>query len=166
MSNPPDRIAIVAAQLVRSDRRALSQAWYSALHLAESPVSSAKPRFAGSASAATGAARAGGSGTPATVATAGLARGARSGSPAPAPEVPRAAAQDPRDGRLVRALARLAERGRSAAQTVELAGGRVRLLVRDDGRTTRIVAVYVPELRVPVARAIAAAGVRLAGAAR
>ncbi len=41
-----DRIDVLTTQLAETDRRALSQAWYSALHLAERP-----PRAARSAAA-------------------------------------------------------------------------------------------------------------------
>lgn len=51
-----------------------------------------------------------------------------------------------------------------AAHTVDVDGGRVRLLVHTNGRATRIVAVCSPPLRDVVERALASARFTLAGA--
>jgi hypothetical protein len=49
-----------------------------------------------------------------------------------------------------------------AAHTVDVGGGRVRLLVHNDGRSTRIVALCSPPLRDQVERALARARFTLA----
>ena len=43
MTTAPDRIAVIAMQLARTDRRALSQAWYDALHHAQPGSKAAAP---------------------------------------------------------------------------------------------------------------------------
>ncbi len=43
MTTAPDRIAVIAMQLARTDRRALSQAWYDALHHAQPRSPAAAP---------------------------------------------------------------------------------------------------------------------------
>ncbi|MEA2722054.1 MAG: hypothetical protein QOJ39_3918, partial [Candidatus Eremiobacteraeota bacterium] len=57
-----------------------------------------------------------------------------------------------------------AARGGSASFTVNVAGGRVHLLVRSDGACTRVVAVCAPLLRERVERALAHVRFALAGA--
>jgi hypothetical protein len=67
--------------------------------------------------------------------------------------------------RIERAVAKLARRPDvPAAHTLDVAGGRVRLLVRSDGSGTRIVALCSGPLREQVERALAGARFALAGA--
>jgi hypothetical protein len=114
MTTATERVAIVATQVAQTDRRALSQAWYSALHLART-------------------------------------------------QLPHDRRRPPSDAarRIERAVATAAHR--RASQTVDLGGGRVQLLVRTDGPTTRIVAVCATEARPRVERALAQARFALAG---
>ena len=161
-------VAVVATQLADSDRRALSQAWYSALHLAEHPPAGVRARFKRAPAAAHD-----------VVLPHGRARS----------DAPRAAnARAPRDRLRVRPprawtpppsperrapkteLARCIERGltrrlprAAAAFAVRGAGGRVALIVRTDGARTRVVAVCAPPLRERVERALAHARFALAG---
>jgi hypothetical protein len=161
-------VAVIAAQVAYTDRRALSEAWYSALHLARevAPLRAPATRIvappapfpqAGRAFAAAGRDEQTPPATPQRAVRAAAPRGDGSS------ERRRPACEAER--RIGRALATLAARPRAAAaQTVELAGGRVRLLVRSDGRTTRIVALCSAALREPVQRAVASARFALAGA--
>ncbi|HEV8023011.1 MAG TPA: hypothetical protein VGP41_17170 [Candidatus Lustribacter sp.] len=65
--------------------------------------------------------------------------------------------------RIERAVAALGvRRPLPAAHTVDVVGGRVRLLVQSDGRTTRIVALCSAQLREQVERALARARFALA----
>jgi len=67
--------------------------------------------------------------------------------------------------RIARAVVTLsARRPVPAAHTVDVAGGRVRILVHTDGRATRIVALCSAPLRDTVERALASARFTLAGA--
>jgi len=159
-------VAVVATQLAQTDRRALSEAWYSALHLTrdEAPararavrVTAPAPGHAAAAHepAPHGVAQRAGA---ATSARPQRAAGARGG---PAHERRRPVTETVR--RIERAVAALTVRPNlPAAQTVDLAGGRVRLLVRSDGRTTRIIAVCSRPLREQVERALAGARFALA----
>jgi hypothetical protein len=117
MTTAPDRVSVIVAQVTRTDRRALSQAWYDALHVALTAKPSAPPRPRRTVDIS----------PPAALRL----------EPAPV---------------------------RSWAQTLELAGGRVRLLVRTDERATRIVAVCAEQHRAAVARALAGARVALGAA--
>ena len=71
----------------------------------------------------------------------------------------------PATRRIERAVVTLsARRPVPAAHTIDVDGGRVRLLVHTDGRRTRIVAVCSSPLRDVVERALASARFTLAGA--
>jgi len=165
MTTASGGVAVIAADVARTDRRALSEAWYSALHLARTavpPRASVAPRAL------------------ATNATSPMPPRHTRGEPAAAPQTPAprrgpgaritagtppAGARPERDAarRIASALAAFAGGSRIArAQTIEVAGGRVRLLVRSDGRTTRVVAVCSAALREPVERALAGARCALA----
>ena len=158
-------VAIVATQLAHTDRRALSQAWYSALHLAEHAAP--KPRSASSARVVAPPSRAG------AVADAGNVRG---GTPQSHPSSTGAAlrgamthAADRRAPktelarRIERALTRRVPREGQASFAVRAAGGRVQLIVRADGERVRVVAVCATTLRERVDRALAQARFALAG---
>jgi hypothetical protein len=166
MTTAPDRVAVIATQVAQTDRRALSEAWYSALHLARdaAPLPRTAARNAVVMEASTPGLQAprspAGAGRLAPLLPARPVRGA----------VARAAVPDERrrpasetDRRIQRAVATLsARRPAPAAHTVDIAGGRVRLLVHHDGRTTRIVALCSGPLREQVERALASARFTLA----
>ena len=157
-------VAVVAAQLAATDRRALSQAWYSALHLAGSVPAATTRRGAFSAAR-----------TPNAGPTRSAARTAadvplRSGTAfrAAAPRTPVAEPLERRSPRTVlargieRGLARRVPRRGVASFAIRTAGGRVHLLVRAGGGRTRVIAVCRAELREQVERALAHARFALA----
>ncbi len=163
-------VAVLATELPATDRRALSQAWYSALHLAERAPRARSAPLTAAASARTN----GATGMQAAPRRAASVRGdanahrhagvqrddpAHRGSPALAAE--RRAPKSELARRLERELAQR-PRGASASFAVAAAGGRVRILVRSDGARTRVVAVCAPPLRERVERALAQARFALA----
>jgi hypothetical protein len=157
-------VAVVATQLAQTDRRALSQAWYSALHLAH--AEHAPPGAPRPAAPATSHAP-----LPQRVA-ASPAHGERAAlrSPERAVRVPRAAPPIverrglPTDAmrRVERAVASIARSPRRPSRTVAIDGGRVTVLVRTDPDATRIVALCREPLRATVERALARARFALA----
>jgi hypothetical protein len=161
-------VAVIATQVARTDRRALSEAWYSALHLAHAPASrSARAaRTLAPAPSTTPAALPRGrsgerhTGTQPATGTRRAHRENELATTAPLERRRPACANARRIERAVTALA--AHWHGQAAQTVDIAGGRVRLLVRADRGTTRIVAVCSPPLRDTVERALASARFALA----
>jgi hypothetical protein len=161
MPTGPDRIAVLALQLARDDRRALSQAWYDALHVARceprSPVTRAqRPAEAATLERPAPAHR-----------RAGVAPRGVTGTPKhQAPEPPAVATRpaDAASARVARAALRLATTTRPFAQTIALGTGRVQLLVRSDAAGTRVVAICAAADRERVARALAEVRVALAGA--
>ena len=161
-------VAVVTTTLAQTDRRALSQAWYSALHLAEGsqPRSGARtanaklaPRRAlpGPTPAGASAPRASAAVVRSVQRSAGVAvRGA--GIPA---ERRRPA------GVLGRRIARIAARRAAAPEhaqsaTVTVRGARVHVIVRTHGGATRIVALCPAPLEARVAQALAQARFALA----
>jgi hypothetical protein len=169
MTTASGGVAVIATQLALTDRRALSEAWYSALHLtrAVAPLRSRAARAVPST-----AARASGVHEPVPAA------GKRTAIALPAPRAQRGtgARIEPVNERrrpltetarrIERAVAFLATapHANATAHTIDVAGGRVRLLVRSDGRTTRIVALCSRPLREQVERALAGARFALAAA--
>jgi hypothetical protein len=170
-----DRIDVLTTQLAETDRRALSQAWYSALRLAERPALASRCTAARRAAAAPAVAR-----QPAPrrapLRAAGAAHGAaardrpavrdREGShravvaaSQPQRRVPKTALT----WRLERALIRHAPRAAATSFALRAGVGRVHLLVRSDGTRTRVVAVCSPSVREQVERALAQARFALAG---
>jgi hypothetical protein len=159
------RLAVVATQLAQTDRRALSQAWYSALHLArrETPAMRAPSRTAaGTARVAT------------PPPAAAPSDGPHGGRAARVP-VHRAIASGPRVALerrsvptdLARRLERAVERAvrttyRRTSQTIAVDGGRVTVLVRSEPGATRIVALCGEPVREAVERALAHARFALA----
>lgn len=161
-------VAILATQLATTDRRALSQAWYSALHLAER----SRPRDRG------GLPRARSRHEPQTAHAEQRIAGHPAGSPAAArpsheADTPRrmetrgaAERRAPKTElahRIERRIARHAPRTAPASFAISAGDGRVHVLVRSDGAATRIVAVCAPALRASVERALAQARFALAG---
>jgi hypothetical protein len=161
-----DRIDVLTTRLAATDRRALSQAWYSALHLAERSSSAMRSAGARSAPWPAGALphRSGWlpvpRRAPATVAAPACARGpsARRGGVALGSE--RRAAKTALAGRLERALVR---RAADNAFTLRAGAGRVHLIVRSEGTRMRVVAICAPAARERVERALAQARFVLAG---
>jgi hypothetical protein len=183
MTQQTTGVAVLTTELPATDRRALSQAWYSALHLAEQPPRARSAQSAplapaqltaihGAASEANGRGRdAGATARGNADRDAGTRRdnGARrdilahrdAGAPHAALARERRAPKSELARRIERALA---DRPRSvpASFAVTAAGGRVRILVRSDGARTRVVAVCAPPLRERVERALAQARFALA----
>ena len=161
-------VAVLATQLAQTDRRALSQAWYSALHLAhDAPGAPAAKRPAlapGSAAALhPGSARETARAThAATIAPAGAARAPRT-TRAGSPFEERRCTLSDAARRVERALARIARTPQPrSTHTVAVGGGRVTLLVRVDPGATRVVALCGEPLRATVERALAHARFTLA----
>jgi hypothetical protein len=170
MTTASGGVAVIATQVARTDRRALSEAWYSALHLAHAanPARPAARRApAGDVPPArgtrTGAPADAAPGRAATAPALRASRDAASGSCGTIGERRRPVCETARS--IERAVSTLRMRvSGDTAQTVEVAGGRVRLLVRSERGTTRIVALCSDPLREPVERALARARFTLAGA--
>ncbi len=158
-------VAVVATQLAQTDRRALSQAWYSALHLARAENA---PRVGTRAA------------TPVTP-TAPLARSVPPSAPAPhaiaarsperavrahrttSPMVERRGAPTDAMRRVERAVTAIARAARPRpSRTIAIDGGRVTLIVRVEPGATRIVALCREPLRPTVERALARARFALA----
>lgn len=165
-----DGVAVLATHLAHTDRRALSQAWYSALHVAERTPPA---RRAATARAAVGASA--GTARPprdpndtarrspvGVRAARGTARDATTRAPGAAGTADRRASHTELARRIERALRRPLPGGAAEAFTVRGAGGRVQLVVRSDGARTRVVAVCAPALRERVERALAHARFALA----
>jgi hypothetical protein len=162
MTTATDGVAVIATQLAQTDRRALSQAWYSALHLVQRTPLPRRPP-APMPSAAHGPSRV--TPVPRAPVIATLRGttpiGTRCSTSAALPERRRPVTATTR--RIEAAIARLSVVAQpTVAQTIELGDGRVRLLVRKRGATTRIVAVCAPRLRESVERALARARFSLA----
>jgi len=167
MTTASGGVAVIATQLAQTDRRALSEAWYSALHLAHDapPLRSANaPRATADARPAALARRAPVQAHAKHLTASLPPRRHRDAnlSAASVPERRRPASETAR--RIERALERLsARRPVPAAHTLDVAGGRVRLLVHHDGQALRIVALCSSPLRDVVERALASARFALAG---
>lgn len=162
-------VAILATQLATTDRRALSQAWYSALHLAERsrvPNAGREPDRVraqrGAAASATqqpacdrGAAPPLGAAAPRQERDTfrRAAAGAAAERRAPKTELAR---------RIERRIARHVPHAAPASFAISAGDGRVHVFVRSDGAATRILAVCAPALRASVERALAQARFTLA----
>ena len=162
----PTGVAVMATNLAVHDRRVLSQAWYSALHVAErAPAASGRLRVHDDAQRAPRAARAAGY-RPRREQTAApaSARGTRAagGVAEPAP-AERRARKTPFASALARTLA-CRTWAVPAAFTLDAGDGRVRVLVRADRGRVRVIALCAPPLRERVERALAHARYALAGA--
>lgn len=163
-----DRVAVLATQLAQTDRRALSEAWYSALHLAGGDAPRRPATVAAQGYRPTAAARANSQGHEplARTGTLAAARACSGGSV-------RAAHQPQCDERRSEkcALARRIERGVRAqgrrpglgSFAVRDEHARVHVTVRTSGGQTRVVAVCEPALRERVERALAQSRFALAG---
>ena len=164
-------VAVVATQLADTDRRALSQAWYSALHLADHPPAAAHVQAARTACGAPP----GGSRSERGADGAPQRRSADDGTHARnaarntssrcdgGVAVERRVPKTQLARRIEHGLARRPPRGVAASFAVRGADGRVHLVVRSDGALTRVVAVCALPLRERVERALAQARFALAG---
>ena len=168
MTSATRSVAVVATRLPTTDRRALSQAWYSALHISAAPAK--MPH---------GAKAAGGATSPLTSRTARVSAPSAQTRIAERPanvraSVQRTAVAGAGPERRV-PVSELARRIQRALQThvihapsvpvtlaIAAADGRVALFVRNDGGTTRVVAICAPPLRERVDRALAQARFALA----
>jgi hypothetical protein len=168
MTTATRSVAVVATRLPDIDRRALSQAWFSALHLAQ--PSDGHVAAVAMTSISTRAGKA--PGPPAALAppSAGaparaLTKGVRAELAAPL-ETERRKPGGELTRRIERAIVRHVARvaQHSTAIVVDAGDGRVHLLVRTDRATTRIVALCSPQLRDRVDRALAQARFALAAA--
>jgi len=172
MTTATRSVAVVATRLPNIDRRALSQAWFSALHLAQPPCGGAPARGmattspCGVAVPLAAPSRAAADVRPKTAACA-------SRRPAYAQKTPIGSALAERRGpagelarRIERAIVRhgAVRPLHTAAIAINAGDGRVQLLVRTDGATTRIIALCAPHLRERVDRALAHARFALAAA--
>ena len=167
-------VAVLTTQLAAVDRRALSQAWYSALHLAGRPPrpparaaqGSSRERHGVRAAAHESTRRDAAGDTGSAIRSRGSAVSVtRRAAGANALERRMPASELAR--RIERGLLGRRPRGVPASFTVRAADGRVQLLVRGDGARTRVVAVCTAALRERVDRALgharfalAASGVR------
>lgn len=157
-------VTVLSAPLAHTDRRALSEAWYHALHLAAPP-----PREpVAHASLAAGRAASGRRRPEPARAEARASRNSVA-EPARFPREPariaageRRLAVTPFARRLARAVVLGARRPQPSACTIRTGGGRIVVLVRGDGARSRIVAVCTPALRERVERAVAHARFALA----
>src|SRR5581483_12271142 len=182
MQNPTTGVEVLTTQLAWTDRRALSQARYSALHLAEREPPRPRARTARvepmRSSAIAAHARTGGAAERPAPQAAQLPAHAR------ASVAQRGESGDPREVNPVRerglrsseerrwaaaAFPRRIERelrgraGRDASFTVRCGDRRVHLVVRANEGRTRVVAVCAPDVRPRVERALAHARFALAG---
>jgi hypothetical protein len=163
-------VAVLATHLAATDRRALSEAWYSALHLAAAPATRCAVAGRGAATYVCRAGDARASEHPPRRAAGfeprqpppGAAPG-RAGRNECVPE--RRAPKSELGRRLERALLRRLPRETQTQFALSAAGGRIHLLVRADGGRTRVVAVCAPALRERVERALAHARFALAARA-
>jgi len=161
-------VTVVSAPLAHTDRRALSEAWYRALHFA-APASRARlaplPQSARAATGRLHAWPARPDGRLPNGAASQSVRALRAPSAASA-GCERRVTVTSFARRLARAVVWGASRPQPSACTIRTAGGRIVVLVRGDGAQTRIVAVCTPPLRERVERALAHARFALAASAR
>jgi len=159
-------IAILAVQLAAVDRRTLSQAWYSALHLARHDEPARAGRARGTAlspSRAGSQERASKSGRrPSAAVSPRSSRAPADRTVTREAGIDRRAPKTELARRIERGLARGIPQRRAAAFDVRALDGRVHLIVRSEGAATRVVAVCAPALRERVERALAQARFALA----
>jgi hypothetical protein len=168
MTNASGGVAVIATQLAHTDRRALSEAWYSALHLSREAAPARAHAAHGAAvlpahsTAVRGEAQREVRRDPSAARSPRAQGDGRATVPAPN-ERRRPVSETAR--RIERTVQRLAAMPSvPAAHTIDVDGGRVRLIVHHDGRTARLVALCSAPLREQVERALAGARFALAGA--
>lgn len=165
MSNAPSGLAVVSTPLPLVDRRSLSQAWYSALHLA--------PHAREAVHVATLHNK-----TPELrVVSRNAPVGHVAATAVPRPEIDRAragggrvptlaerrSAPPPLARKVVRALERRIPAEHPAGVALRTESGRIQILVRRDAGRLRLIALCSEDVRENVARAIAHASYALAG---
>ena len=145
MTSISDGVAVIATQVAQTDRRALSEAWYSALHLAHpaqaARVAKRKATEPALPTHAPPSRRDADAPLSSRAEDCEAIRSRVSAKTRPTEiSVERRRPTSEVSRRIERAVVRLTgRRPVPAAHTVDVAGGRVRLLVHTDGRTTRIV---------------------------
>ena len=161
MNASPDRIVVIRTRLPYIDRRSLSQAWYSSLHLAAEEAATARP---------VPPRRAVQDPPTAQQPDRSCAQGAALRLPAPtaphAEDARRAAAEPPERCRRkatprAQPVVARSVRGHSAAFTATLSRARVRIAMRHEGNRLQIVAVCSERHAETVRRALALAAVAL-----
>jgi len=168
MHTAADGVAVVTTTLARTDRRALSQAWYSALHLADGspPPRARTARPAAAFPAGAESLHRAASGAPPSAMNAAHSRlpirRADDARP-PGVAVERRGSANGLGRRIACVFARRPAAPPQAA-TIDVRGGRVHVVVRAHGATTRIIAVCPPSLEARVAQALAHARFGLAAA--
>lgn len=166
MNDTSPKLTVIATRMPYIDRRSLSQAWFSALHLASDGATSpaARDRRTG-LSAAVGARR-----TSAATAQAVPPRHEAPRARAPVAASSRIAAElvtrRTYDARVAAAARATYERARSyppfrTSLTLETGGDRIHLLLRREGATLHVVALCRPEIAETVRRALACADVHV-----
>lgn len=174
MCHPTEHLSVVTADLLCTDRRALSQAWFSALRLAghepsSHPVSGPAHWISSSSNVVCERAHESADISPSDHARAQTRLRSSGSASLDVHELPKNATlplelratsrlHSTSADKLARALAHASAPKTTSAQTVSLADGRVHLIVRSDGQRTRIVAVCSTALRTTVERALALAG--------
>lgn len=166
MNDTSPKLTVIATRMPYIDRRSLSQAWFSTLHLAsDGATRPAAPERRGSLPVTVAARRAPHESAPAA-------------SPhrnAPRPRVPETtssrvdaeiATRRTYDARMARAARATYERARSyppfrTSLTLEAGGDRIHLLLRREGATLHVVALCRPEMAETVRRALACADVHV-----
>lgn len=161
-------LSILTTELAATDRRALSEAWYAALHVtqaagrprsAPSPLRVSAPA-ARAATCARNATRAGAIAVPAGV-RGRVGAELRSAAEIAARE--RRSAASPLARRVGHAVATATRRTIPCAVTIADRAGRVVVMVQTRGDRTHVVALCSPALREAVERALAHARFALAG---
>lgn len=158
-------VTVVAANLAQTDRRALSQAQYSALHVAEHHAS--RPGARSPKAAASDFAKAVAVHTSPRAKTSGAAassaRDRNVSGDLKTPPFERRMPKTELARRIVRAVEKHPLRqNASASVALKTPDGRVQLLVRSDGGVTRVVALCAAPLKDRVERALAQARFALA----
>ena len=168
MTTATRSVAVVATRLPNIDRRALSQAWYSALHLNQAQPEATRAHPASAAISSAIGPRIARTGKPETAAAPVAARVPV--RPYAQPAVPGFTERRGPVTELSRRIETLLVRHaanvpvRPATLALKAGDGRVQLLVRGDGAATRVVALCPAHLRDRVDRALAHARFALAAA--
>ncbi len=149
--------SVLSAPLAAIDRRALSQAWYSALHLAHDGAPSAVPAFETPASASKCKRHAPASATMTSAPTSAPKTRVQTehqmNGRAPV-QSDRRAARSPLARKIERAFLHPALHIRRATFSVGESGARVHITLQGSAATLRLVAVCGPSSRASVARAL------------
>lgn len=170
MNDSPAKFAVIQSRLPYIDRRALSQAWFSALHLAEdAPATRGRANAPNPASVPAPCAAGGGAATSAPLAASVALRS----SAAVRRAVPDAASAAPVCTPARASGARVASAARRSVAPPRIvaplrasfsfgaAGERVHVLLRRDGAILHVIAVCRPAVAETVARALASASAGL-----